>query len=172
MKGIEQSVEEKTELKELQAYLLPYLEDDLVCSMNDHIQHGTTTTLQHCLSVMYASCAFASRLHLRVNYRDLAVGALLHDFYLYDWHHHQEKKGSLHGFPHPYTACRNAKRHFQINRKVQHIIRCHMWPLTFRHVPHSREAVIVCMVDKYCSTLETLAGFWYQFQIRCIRRKI
>lgn len=45
MKGIEQSVEEKTELKELQAYLLPYLEDDLVCSMNDHIQHGTTTTL-------------------------------------------------------------------------------------------------------------------------------
>lgn len=154
MKGIEQSVEEKTELKELQAYLLPYLEDDLVCSMNDHIQHGTTTTLQHCLSVMYASCAFASRLHLRVNYRDLAVGALLH------------------GFSHPYTACRNAKRHFQINRKVQHIIRCHMWPLTFRHMPHSREAVIVCMVDKYCSTLETLAGFWYQFQIRCIRRKI
>lgn len=76
MKGIEQSVEEKTELKELQAYLLPYLEDDLVCSMNDHIQHGTTTTLQHCLSVMYASCAFASRLHLRVNYRDLAVGGV------------------------------------------------------------------------------------------------
>lgn len=155
----------------LQEYLAPYLKDELVCSMNDHIQHGTTTTLRHCLSVMTFSCAFASRLHLRVNYHNLAVGALLHDFYLYDWHTHREP-GPLHGFVHPGIACRNASSHFQINLDVQHIIRTHMWPLTLRAVPRSREAIIVCMVDKYCSTLETVAGFWHLLRRCCIRRKI
>ena len=30
--------------------------------------------------------------------------------------------------------------------------------MTLRFVPRSREAVIVCFADKYCSTLETVAG--------------
>lgn len=31
-----------------------------------------------------------------------------------------------------------------------------MWPLTFRHVPTCREAVIVCLADKYCTVLESM----------------
>lgn len=44
---------------------------------------------------------------------------------------------------------------------LQHIITTHMWPLTLRFVPRSREAVLVCMADKYCSTLETVVGFFH-----------
>ena len=31
-----------------------------------------------------------------------------------------------------------------------------MWPLTFRHIPTCREAVIVCLADKYCAVLESM----------------
>ena len=31
-----------------------------------------------------------------------------------------------------------------------------MWPLTFRHVPRCREAVIVCLADKYCAMVESM----------------
>ena len=90
---------------------------------------------------------------------------------MYDWHNHQDE-GPLHGFAHPHIACRNAVLYFQVCPEIQHIISTHMWPLTLRNVPHSREAVIVCLVDKYCSTLETLAGIWHLARSRCFRREI
>ena len=31
-----------------------------------------------------------------------------------------------------------------------------MWPLTFRHIPPCREAVIVCLADKYCAIVESM----------------
>ena len=67
----------------------------------------------------------------------------------------------LHGFAHPHIACRNAAMRFHVNAEVQHIITTHMWPLTLRFVPRSREAVLVCMADKYCSALETVVGFFH-----------
>ncbi len=154
-----------------QSVLDTYLADDVVNTMNDYIQHGSTTTLQHCLSVVSVSYAMASRLHWKVNYQNLATGALLHDFYLYDWHTHKSK-GTLHGFAHPHIACRNAADRFQINAEVQHIITTHMWPLTLRYVPRSKEAVIVCMADKYCSMLETIAGFWQTALKFCRIRRV
>lgn len=83
-------------LEEKEAYALAkqkmqtYLKDSAVCSMDTYVQHGTTSTLRHCLSVVHVSCAMAKKLHLHVNYENLIVGALLHDFYLYDWHSHQD----------------------------------------------------------------------------------
>ena len=58
--------------------------------------------------------------------------------------------------PIPGSACVNAERCFAITRKEQNIISSHMWPLTFRHVPTCREAVIVCLADKYCAVLESV----------------
>ena len=45
---------------------------------------------------------------------------------------------------------------FGITKKEQNIIASHMWPLTFRHVPTCREAIIVCLADKYCAVVESM----------------
>ena len=134
------SLQEKETLELAQAKMQEYLQDNAVCSMDEYVQHGTTSTLQHCLSVVRISCAIAVGLHIRVNYENLILGALLHDFYLYDWHNHVDE-GVLHGFAHPHIACKNAAMRFHVNAEVQHIITTHMWPLTLRFAMYSQRTI-------------------------------
>ena len=49
------------------------------------IQHGKVSVYAHCVSVADTACVLAETLHLRVNERALIRGALLHDYFLYDW---------------------------------------------------------------------------------------
>ena len=150
-----------TEREQLYAILEKYDQNPKVQQMREFIQHGDVTTYQHCKNVVLVSCWLTRRLHVGADGTSLAVGAFLHEFYLYDWH----KKGTfhgirrlfeMHGFAHPGSACVNAARCFAITRKEQNIISSHMWPLTFRHVPTCREAVIVCLADNYCAVLESM----------------
>ena len=119
-----------------------------------YVQHGNTSVMKHCISVAYVSVMIANKLHIRVDKKALIRGALLHDYFLYDWH----EKGAghqLHGFKHPYSALRNANRDFKLSEIEQNVILRHMFPLT-PIPPKCREAWIVCMADKYCSTKETM----------------
>ena len=121
--------------------------------MKNSIQHGTTTTYSHSLSVAKISYRINRKLHIGCDEKTLVTAAFLHDFFLYDWHNEKEcpKK---HGFVHPKIASDNAKMYFNINDKEQKIIESHMWPLTFRKPPSSREAVVLCFADKYCAVKE------------------
>lgn len=147
----------ETDRRRIREILYTYMTHEEVKSMKRYMQHGSTTTYEHCMNVVRFSYWLNRRLHLRADERALLTGALLHDFYLYDWH---EKSGwhRLHGFYHPSRACRNAKRIFGIGKLEADIIESHMWPLTLRHIPKSREAAIVCLADKYCSLLETIGA--------------
>ena len=133
----------QTERERLSAILEQYDHHPKVQEMREFIQHGDVTTYQHCKNVVVVSCW--------INHR----------FHLYDWH----KQGSfhglrhlfeMHGFSHPGSACVNAQRVFGITKKEQNVIASHMWPLTFRHIPTCREAVIVCLADKYCAIVESM----------------
>lgn len=147
----------KSGREKINQILSPYIKQKEVQSMKLFIQHGTVSTYAHCINVAKLSYWLNSRLHLNADERSLLVGALLHDFYLYDWH---EKRicHKLHGFYHPFFACRNAKRIFGIGEREADIIENHMWPLTLFHWPKSREAAIVCIADKCCSLSETFAA--------------
>lgn len=123
-------------------------------STKQYVQHGKTSVYRHSVSVAYLSYRLAKRLHLKVNYRSLLRGALLHDYFLYDWHAPIPER-FLHGYYHPGRALNNAKKHFELNSLEEDIIKNHMFPMTI-WLPKSKEAVIVSLVDKYISTVETV----------------
>ena len=133
----------------------PYLRDERVRDMRRFIQHGNTTTYAHCVRVARESYALATRLNLQLDYDNLVAGALLHDFYRYDWHDRSTSK-PYHATRHPLYAAENAVELLEVNPEVRAIIETHMWPLPPNRIPRSREAWLVCAVDKAVSLQETL----------------
>ena len=127
--------------------------DPRTLQMKDFVQHGKVTTYDHCLSVARASYRLGKLLHLKMSEEELVRGAFLHDYYLYDWHHHD---GRWHGLTHPDEAARKAEQDFSLTPKEKNIIESHMWPLTPLKLPRSKEAALVCIADKACSLKETL----------------
>lgn len=111
--------------------------------------HRPFSILDHSIHVAYLTFRWSTRLKrtLHIDVRSATRAALLHDFYLYDWHVPRPDGTRWHGFRHPAIACRNAKRCFALNEKEQNIILSHMWPLTHRW-PGSREAWLVTLADK------------------------
>ena len=126
-----------------------------ILQSKEHIQHGTTTVYEHCVQVAYESYLFAKEHQLQVEMGQLIRGALLHDYFLYDWH--IKRKGHhFHGFTHPATALRNAEKEYNLGDIERNIISRHMFPLTIVP-PMCREAWLVCLADKYCAVKETFA---------------
>ncbi len=144
--------------EEFDSILKEYLEHSDVQRMKDYCAHGKISVLEHSLNVAATAYLLDQRFHVGSDRKDLLVGALLHDFYLYDWHDARLSLNifRMHGYTHPGSACENAKRIFRINEVQQEVIRCHMWPLTLRSVPRHREAVLVCIADKICALKETV----------------
>ena len=124
-------------------------------SQTAYIQHGTVSVYAHCVSVAIMCLLIVRKLKLRVDERALVRGALLHDYFLYDWHV-PDKTHRLHGFTHPGTALRNASRDFELGDVEKDMIYCHMFPMTVTHVPRYRESVILCIADKIVATREVI----------------
>ena len=149
--------------EEIRAGIEKYAQDILQSGnfkkTQEYIQHGSVSVQKHCLSVAECSLRIKERLEkfgIRCRERDLVRGALLHDYFLYDWHDktgHDHRK--LHGFYHPAVALANAGREYRLSARERDIIAKHMWPLTIKP-PVCREAWIVTAADKYCSLKETL----------------
>ncbi len=136
-------------------HICELLERKQLFEMHQYIQHGNTTTFTHCLIVSYYSYLLAVRLPIQFDKRSLIRGAMLHDFFLYDWHI-PATAPKLHGYKHPALALDNARKYYTLNPIEIDIIEKHMWPLTLRKPPRYRESMLVCFVDKICSLTETL----------------
>jgi HD superfamily phosphodiesterase len=121
--------------------------------------HHNSSIYEHVQDVAYLSyriCKF-----LKLDYRSAARGALLHDFFLYDWRNHDVPdlpRKKFHGLEHPAIAVANAKKHFSINEIEEDIIKKHMWPLTLMP-PKYKESFIVSFADKYLSSKEFIIEF-------------
>lgn len=119
-----------------------------------HIQHGNTSVFLHCVATAYFSYSFALFLRIPFRERDLIRGALLHDYFLYDWHVKDGRK-PLHGFHHSKKALENAINDIELSETEKDIISKHMFPLTPKP-PKFRESLIVCFIDKLCSVYEII----------------
>ena len=124
-----------------------------ILQMKGFMQHGRITTYEHVMNVALTSFLINRRLRLKGKEDELVRGAILHDYFLYDWHHWE---GELHGFYHAGAALRNARRDFALTPREENIIGSHMWPLNLTKIPRCREAWIVCIADKIVSAKETL----------------
>lgn len=128
-----------------------------------YLQHGSTSCLMHCIAVAYYSYQLSKKLRiLKLNEKDLIRGALLHDYFLYDWHI-KDSSRPLHGTNHPEIACRNAEQDFRLSDIERDIIRKHMFPCTIIP-PRYLESAIVCIVDKFCSINESFRKKPYKNQ--------
>ena len=126
--------------------------------LKKYMAHSDITCFSHCISVANNCYKFALKHNINVNMDDLMMGALLHDYYLYDWHD-KNNNVSWHGFKHHKYAKENAIRDFKINKRVQKIIYSHMFPLTFWTIPTSKEALILTLMDKKVATSETFRKY-------------
>ena len=92
-------------------------------------QHGSTTCYDHSVAVTLCSIRLAQKWGWDVDWRSLVRGALLHDYFLYNWREHN-RDHKLHGFYHR-----------------------HMFPLN-PTPPKYKESVVVTCADKICATRE------------------
>ncbi|MCR5748276.1 MAG: HD domain-containing protein [Lachnospiraceae bacterium] len=145
---------EPDEFKTFTILARPIAGDIRVRQMRNFIQHGRRNTYDHCLSVAYTAFLLNRRLHLNADEEQLVRAALLHDYYLYDWHYKGDK---LHGYHHPTIASDNAARDFNLSNTELEMIKSHMWPLTLFHFPTSKGGWLISIADKICSCEEIIA---------------
>lgn len=137
------------------AYADDILFDPEYMKLEEFRHHLNSTRLDHCVHVAY-SCYLAA---LKTDYpfqRSLVRGALLHDFFLYDYKIEKDwKKHSLHGFYHPRVALNNASERFDLDAIERSVIIHHMFPLTIIP-PGNKAAWYVIFYDKYWAVKECL----------------
>lgn len=134
---------------------------DILASANmqlekQFMQHGNVSVFDHSVAVACTCIWLADRLRIRVDERALVRGALLHDYFLYDWHV-PDKSHRWHGFFHAGKALANASRDFTLGKIERDMIARHMFPLNIT-LPRYRESVILCIADKLCATEETVTS--------------
>jgi uncharacterized protein len=117
--------------------------------------HHKTSLYEHAISVSYYSFLIAKKLKFDV--RSVVRGALLHDFFLYDWRKEgrriRKKLFKKHGFTHAKTAYQNAIEYFELNEKEKDIILKHMFPLNIKP-PIYKESWLVNLVDNFVTFKE------------------
>ena len=156
-KRLEKKYQKHRELNmKLKEHAEDILNSEKFKSTIEYMQHGSIPVHRHCIDVAKQSLLISKTLRLKINERELVRGALLHDYFLYDWHDkNREGFKHGHGFYHANVALKNAKEDYDLSHREQDIIKKHMWPLTVVP-PRYKESWVVTLADKYCSTLETL----------------
>lgn len=91
------------EKREFRSRIRELMQNHEVQKMHEFSQHGRTSTLDHSIRVAKLSFWMSRRIPVRFRTQSLIRGAMLHDFYLYDWHKPEEAQ-PFHGFRHPATG--------------------------------------------------------------------
>lgn len=117
------------------------------------LHHGVITCYDHSVRVAHMSVRLIKRLNLKVDQESLVRGALLHDYFLYDWHTDTDPNRKPHGFGHAEVALQKAGRDFSLNEIEKDIIVKHMFPLNMA-LPRYKESWLVCLADKICAVQE------------------
>lgn len=120
-----------------------------VQALAKYTHHKHTDRLKHSVRVSYYSFKVAKKLGLAS--KDVAIAGLLHDLFYYDT---KTDKQENHLKEHPQIALVNALKIADLTIKEQDIILSHMFLISMKHIPKSRESLLVSLVDKAVSMQE------------------
>lgn len=151
-------------VQEFKEIIKDITENSSVVSLKEHVQHMKGSRYKHCYEVAYYTYVITKKLGL--DYISATRGAMLHDFYFYDWRNKGvEGQKRFHAYRHPRIALNNATENFDLNDLEKDIILKHMWPLTIR-LPRFSESYIVTFVDKYCAMREFFKFLKYKKRLK------
>ena len=140
--------------EEFKAIVKKVINNEKYRSMRNLKHHRFTSCYEHSINVAMKCYIYAKNNDMNVDIASLVRGALLHDFYLYDWLHAARGKWN-HCYTHPRIALENAIKEFgDLNEIEKDVIVSHMWPLNFFQFPKYKESFLVCFCDKLCATKE------------------
>lgn len=129
----------------------------------NYMQHGDTSVYMHSISVCIKSIDIALKFNLSVDWDSLIRGALLHDYFLYDYHDKTVPRYK-HGITHAKKALKNAEKDFVLNDIEREIIGKHMFPVN-PNPPRCIETWIVTLADKIVAVQET-------FKTKAVKKRI
>lgn len=142
------------------------LESTKMLEEKKFMQHGNVSVYEHSLKVCYLSVRIAKTFGINIDMKALVRGALLHDFFLYDWHIYDDSH-RFHAFSHARCAYENAKKEFKLGKIEKDIIVKHMFPMNLTP-PKYKESMIVCLADKLSATHETIHESNHELLRLCI----
>jgi hypothetical protein len=128
--------------------------------------HHKDSTLSHSITVARVSYYLAKA--LKLDAVSTARGAILHDFFLYDWNDGIRRR---HRTTHPFTALGNAEERFTLNPVEKDIILTHMWPVA-KPFYSFRESFLVSSVDKLVSMNSIGMILRSKFRRRSLQNKV
>lgn len=148
------------EQNRLETIYQAFLKDEKILRMKDISMHRGSNCYLHSFKV--AKKAIKKSLNRKdVNLEVVLLGAILHDYYLYDWRKDRTKL-KKHGKNHPSVAINNAVKDFDISEEVKKVIKSHMWPINIKDYPKSKEAKIVSISDKAVTIGESFTSKKYK----------
>ena len=144
------------------------LSSNVVLEEKNYLQHGNVSVYEHSLKVCYLAVKISLIFNMDVDMRALVRGALLHDFFLYDWHI-PERGRKPHAWNHATVAYKNAKKEFDLGKIEKDIILKHMFPINIS-LPKYRESLIVSIADKISAAEETVVESKHELVDLCLRQ--
>lgn len=133
--------------------VVPILESKEFQKRKEWKHHENCSLYEHLLAVSYLSYKICKKKNWE--YKDAAIGGLLHDFYFKPWQEHLGEKKPFfkqHGFVHAHEAVINSYKFFPdlMNERIENIIERHMFPLNIIP-PKYKEGWVVTYADKRLS---------------------
>jgi uncharacterized protein len=135
-------------------YAKDIIEHELFQKGKEVFSHGKVTIYTHSINVARLAFSMAEN-SKTLDKRCIVRAALLHDFFLYEWHVWGWRY-IFHGWKHPAIAAENARAHFAASSREYSCIKTHMWPWTFWRFPRCREGWIISLADKIIALKESL----------------
>ncbi len=139
--------------KEFLNIIAPIVSTEEFQRMKGYKHHTKSNLYEHSIKVAYYCYKHHKRFNTKIDLSELVIGALLHDYYLYDLHG-DGKRHKSHWRTHPRQALKKATEHYpNLTHAQKDMIEHHMFPLN-PAPPKTRAGWLVCFYDKIAAVTD------------------